>query len=235
MHPECCRWASNAALPRHARRDAAPRRLLPGEWRGGLAVLGERSVHRLRPLCIPRLRSDGGVQYQYCSKGCPQRHPGECPSPFVCRQSPLRDGGTVCSPCPTRLSPRWASRAAPIRSAARRGSICQPPTALPSTGVAWQDGYCQENCTLGGNTCPAGSACVDSPPTNRCLKSCRVGGGDCRPGYTCAPRAEGNVCVPNCYTDADCAAATTSSAACATTSAWRTPGLGRTVGRSVCA
>jgi MYXO-CTERM domain-containing protein len=157
------------------------------------------------PLCIPRLRSDGGVQYRYCSKSCPNVSPGECPDPFVCRQSPIRDGGTVCSAVPNEAITQVGKPCGTDPECGSAVGICQQELPLPSTGTAWQDGYCQENCTLpGGNTCPAGSVCVDFPSADRCLKSCRVGGGDCRPGYTCAPRAEGNVCVPNCYTDQDC-------------------------------
>lgn len=154
--------------------------------------------------CIPRIASDGGVQYRYCSKPCPNVSPGECPDPFVCRPSPIPDGGTVCAAVPNEAITQVGKPCANHPDCGSARGICQPPTALPSTGVAWQDGYCQEDCTLGGNTCPAGAVCVDFPSADRCLKTCRPGGGDCRPGYTCAPRPEGNVCIPNCYTDSDC-------------------------------
>ena len=155
--------------------------------------------------CVPRALGDGGVQ-RYCSKTCPNISPGECPEPFVCRPSPFRDGGTLCLAVPNEAVTQVGKPCTANTDCGSPRSICEPPDELPSRGVAWVDGYCQENCTLGGNTCPAGSTCVDFPNADRCLKSCRINGSDCRPGYTCSPRAEGNVCVPNCYTDADCPA-----------------------------
>jgi hypothetical protein len=154
--------------------------------------------------CIPRSSSDGGV-YRYCTKRCPNVSPGECPDPFVCRTSPIRDGGMVCVAAPGENITQVGK---PCGASSECGSpvgICQPPAALPSRNVAWEGGYCQQDCTPGSpGTCPGGSVCVNDVTTKRCLKTCRVGSGDCRQGYTCAPRPEGNVCVPNCYTDQDC-------------------------------
>jgi MYXO-CTERM domain-containing protein len=169
--------------------------------------------------CIPRPAADGGVQYRYCTRTCPNVSPGECPPPFVCRASPIRDGGTVCVAAPNEAITQVGKPCGADNECGSPVGICQPPTDLPSRGVAWEGGYCQQDCGPSGSRCPAGSACVDfttnpSTPVKRCLKTCRTGGGDCRTGYTCVPRAEGNVCVPNCYTDQDCNSANSTAFVC---------------------
>jgi MYXO-CTERM domain-containing protein len=155
--------------------------------------------------CVPLLRADGGVQSRYCTKSCPNISPGECPDPYVCRPSTIRDGGMVCLATPNEAVTQVGKPCALNGDCKSPVGICQPPEALPSGQTAWEGGYCQQNCTPGATgTCPGGSVCVDFSTAKRCLKTCRIGAGDCREGYTCAPRAEGNVCVPNCYTDQDC-------------------------------
>lgn len=157
--------------------------------------------------CIPYKNSSGVTLYSYCSKSCPGVTNGECPSPFVCKSSTLISGQThACLAVPGEAVTQVGKACNNNTDCGGARSICQPPVALPSTGVAWVDGYCQEDCTAGGttSTCPAGSVCVELGAQDRCLKPCRPGTGDCRDGYTCSPTAQGNVCVPPCYADADC-------------------------------
>lgn len=157
--------------------------------------------------CIPRLRSDGGVQYRYCSRPCPNISPGECPDPFVCRPNPL-DGGTMCLAVPNEAVTQVGKPCDGGPDCGGAGSLCQKPIPLSMGKEGWEGGYCMQSCTSGGSaSCPAGAECVPvGGGESRCLKTCRVGSGDCRPGYTCSPLAQGNVCVPNCYSDTDCGA-----------------------------
>jgi len=156
--------------------------------------------------CIPRNGPDGGVVARYCTKACPNVSPGECPDPFVCRPSPIRDGGTVCLAVPNEAVTQVGKPCGTDPDCGGARGLCQQPFQLPSSGTAWLGGYCQQDCTSGGSaSCPAGSECIPvGANASRCLKSCRVGTGDCREGYTCSPLAQGNVCVPNCYQDPDC-------------------------------
>ncbi|MDY7225216.1 adhesin [Hyalangium rubrum] len=154
--------------------------------------------------CIPYNKSDGGLLYRYCTKNCALNNPGDCPDPFVCRRS-LQDGGTACTAVPNEAITQVGKPCGVNGDCGSAVGLCQNELALPSTGIAWEDGYCQESCSLAPNdNCPAGSLCTATGNGNRCLKSCRVGSGDCRVGYTCSPLPTGNVCVPNCYTDSDC-------------------------------
>jgi uncharacterized protein (TIGR03382 family) len=157
--------------------------------------------------CIPYKNSSGTTLYQYCSKGCNGLTNGECPSPFACRDSSAISGySKACQAVPGEAITQVGKPCNMDSECGGPNSICQTPSALPSTGTAWVDGYCSENCVAGSSavTCPSGSVCVELGTPDRCFKQCRPGSGDCRAGYTCAPLAEGNVCIPNCYTDEDC-------------------------------
>jgi MYXO-CTERM domain-containing protein len=157
--------------------------------------------------CVPLTATDGGVLARYCTRGCPNLSPGECPPPFVCRPSTAVSGSThACLAVPHESVTQVGKNCSNDPECGSARSVCQPPTALPSGGTAWVGGYCQENCVAGSthNTCPAGSVCAELGEQDRCLKRCRQGSGDCREGYTCSPLPEGDVCVPNCYTNADC-------------------------------
>ncbi|WP_224245834.1 zinc metalloprotease [Hyalangium gracile] len=161
--------------------------------------------------CIPFRNANGIKLYDYCSKGCAGITNGECPSPFVCRDSTLISGFTkACLAVPGEAitqvgKPCDSTIDAGVDCGSPR-SLCQGPVALPSGGTAWVGGYCQEECVAGpsASSCPAGSVCVELGASDRCFKPCRPGSGDCRDGYTCSPLPEGNVCVPSCYSDADC-------------------------------
>ncbi len=169
--------------------------------------------------CVPYKDTSGTTLYQYCTKGCPGITNGECPSPFVCRDSTLVSGYTkACLAVPGEAVTQVGKACNTDTECGSGYSVCQQPVALPSGGTAWVGGYCQENCVAGStaNTCPAGSLCVEMGAQDRCLKPCRPGGGDCREGYTCAPLPEGNVCIPPCYSDQDCNSASSTAFTCRT-------------------
>jgi MYXO-CTERM domain-containing protein len=156
--------------------------------------------------CVTRRTADGSSA-QYCTKGCIGNTNGECPNPFLCRPSTAVAGASrACLAVPDEFVTQVGN---PCEEASQCGSargICQPPTALPSTGTAWVGGYCQQSCVAGATptVCPTGSVCADLGDNDRCFKSCDAVSGGCREGYTCAPLAQGSACIPRCYADADC-------------------------------
>jgi hypothetical protein len=151
-----------------------------------------------------------GNTLQVCAKGCTGTTSGECPAPYVCRDSNAVSGFTkACLPAlPDSLTPVGRACGGSAGSCGSANGRCIPPTPLPSGSGSgferWDDGYCTESCS-GKGTCPGGAECAQVEGQGQvCLQRCGATPGDCRPGYTCARRPEGDLCVPACYGDVDC-------------------------------
>ncbi|MFP2913105.1 matrixin family metalloprotease, partial [Pyxidicoccus sp. 3LFB2] len=171
----------------------------PGTCSGGLA-------------CVTAQSTTTGNNVQVCAKGCTGTTNGECPAPYVCRDSAAVSGFTkACLPAlPGSLTPVGRECGGSAGSCGTANGRCIPPTPLPSDPTTnsgfdrWDDGYCTESCN-GRGTCPGGAECAQVEGQGQvCLKRCGATPGDCRPGYTCARRPEGDLCVPSCYGDVDC-------------------------------
>ncbi|MCE9666861.1 adhesin [Myxococcus stipitatus] len=200
--------------------------LRPGESRRQLSNYDRTAVCRFYPqagavgspctttctnglTCVSTESTVTGNALRMCTRGCTGTTGGECPAPYVCRDSSGVGGSTrACLPAlPNGLTPVGKACDASVRSCVTGTGRCILPSPLPS-GQAdydeWEDGYCTETCT-GPGTCPIGSECADVPGQGKvCLKTCASGTGDCRPGYSCSTLKEGDVCLPSCVTNADC-------------------------------
>ncbi|WP_426746867.1 adhesin [Myxococcus faecalis] len=159
--------------------------------------------------CVTAPSTVSGKDLKVCAKGCFGNTSGECPAPYVCRDSSLVNGYTkACLPAlPDGVTPVGRECTPGPRSCGNTNGVCIAPVDPPSGNGEfdrWDLGYCTETCS-GEGSCPAGAECSDVPGQGSiCLKTCTPGGSDCRPGYTCETRPEGNLCVPGCYGDADC-------------------------------
>lgn len=156
--------------------------------------------------CVTSSSTGGQVDYPFCTKGCTNTTPGECPDPFECKPSTAVPGYSyACLPKMKDFVTQVGISCTADNSCGSAYGLCLAPVPLPSSGTAWYQGYCSEECTVGGGECASGSTCAAVDATSRkCLKNCSPGGTDCRESYTCAPLAEGNLCVPSCYGNADC-------------------------------
>ncbi|QRN94280.1 adhesin [Archangium violaceum] len=153
--------------------------------------------------CVTPQSTGGKVAYNFCTKGCTNTTPGECPDPFVCKPSTAVPGFQYAC-LPADSSTQVGNACTQDLNCGSAYGFCQQPVLLPSSGTAWYGGYCSEMCGSGVGTCPTGSVCTQvSSTANMCLDQCNTLA-DCRDGYVCASQPGGNLCISKCYSDADC-------------------------------
>lgn len=153
--------------------------------------------------CIAPFLPDGGSAPKLCTKGCDPAVAGNCPGPYVCKNStqvPNFSGACL---------PSYGDAVTQVGKPCQGNAECGSANGLCITPInnSWRGGYCTQPCGPSQPDCPAGSACAQFESGElRCIKTCRPGTGDCRDGYACllivqdAPA----LCLNACYSDADC-------------------------------
>ncbi len=126
-----------------------------------------------------------------------------------------QDGLTDCQdPTDCQGSPACQPGTTPIGGPCTANTDCAAtnlaPACLDETSQHFPGGFCTQWCSLAGDDCPLGSACVAYGATATgsgfCFPSCSTPA-DCAPGYTCmnsGGRSGVPVCSPDCTANAEC-------------------------------